>query len=214
MLNILIVEDHALVREGLAQTLRLLGPDVMVLEAADCDSANRLLQESGSVDLMLLDLGLPRLDGLSYLSTLRKRHPAMPVVILSAFDDATTVSKAMKSGAAGFVPKSYSSDRLLEVLRAILDGRRFSPESVTLSPVAVPKAAVAGKIDPSRVGLTERQVEVLRLMAQGKSNRDIASLLGLSEGTVKVHMTAILKALGVSSRTQAMVAISQNGIRL
>ena len=121
MLKLLVVEDHALVREGLAQTLRLLGPDVMVLEAADCDSANRLLQESGSVDLMLLDLGLPRLDGLSYLSTLRKRHPAMPVVILSAFDDATTVSKAMKSGAAGFVPKSYSSDRLLEVLREVLD---------------------------------------------------------------------------------------------
>ena len=95
MLKLLVVEDHALVREGLAQTLRLLGPDVMVLEAADCDSANRLLQGSGSVDLMLLDLGLPRLDGLSYLSTLRKRHPAMPVVILSAFDDATTVSKAI-----------------------------------------------------------------------------------------------------------------------
>ena len=214
MLKLLVVEDHALVREGLAQTLRQLGPDITVLQAADCDSASLLLQDCASIDLMLLDLGLPRLDGLSYLSTLKKRHPQMPVVILSAFDDAVTVGKAMKSGAAGFVPKSYSSDRLLAALRDVLAGRQFAPECVTLSSVAVPKGAAGGKIDPARIGLTERQVEVLRLMAQGKSNRDIAALLGLSEGTVKVHMTAILKALGVSSRTQAMVAISQNGIRL
>ena len=214
MLKLLVVEDHALVREGLAQTLRQLEPDVIVLEAADCDAANQRLQESGAVDLMLLDLGLPRLDGLSYLSTLRKRYPAMPVLILSAFDDAATVSKAMKSGAAGFVSKSYSSERLLEALREVLAGRSTAPAGVALSTIATPTGRSGRKLDPAEIGLTGRQSEVLRLMALGKSNRDIATLLGLSEGTVKVHLTAIFKALGVSSRTQAMVSISQNGIRL
>lgn len=214
MLKLLVVEDHALVREGLAQTLRQLESGVMVLEAADCDLANQQLQSFGPFDLMLLDLGLPRLDGLSYLSTLRKRYPGMPVVILSAFDDAATVAKAMKSGAAGFVPKTYSSERLLDTLHEVLAGRRSAPAGAVLSSVAVPKVLSGRKTEPSEVGLTDRQSEVLRLMALGKSNRDIATLLGLSEGTVKVHMTAIFKALGVSSRTQAMVAISQNGIRL
>lgn len=214
MLKLLIVEDHALVREGLAQTLRQLEPDVTVLEAADCDIASQRLQESGPVDLMLLDLGLPRLDGLSYLTTLHKRYPGMPVVILSAFDDAATVGKAMRAGAAGFVSKTYSSERLLEALREVLAGRPLASSGLALSTVVTPKSAAVRKIDPSEIGLTGRQIEVLRLMAHGKSNRDIASLLGLSEGTVKVHMTAIFKALGVSSRTQAMVTISQNGIRL
>lgn len=214
MLKLLIVEDHALVREGLAQTLRQLESDVTVLEAADCDIASQRLQASGPVDLMLLDLGLPRLDGLSYLATLHKRYPDMPVVILSAFDDAATVGKAMRAGAAGFVSKTYSSERLLEALREVLAGRPLASAGLALSTVVTPKSAAVRKIDPSEIGLTGRQIEVLRLMAHGKSNRDIASLLGLSEGTVKVHMTAIFKALGVSSRTQAMVAISQNGIRL
>ena len=214
MLKLLVVEDHALVREGLAQTLRQLGTDVTVLEAADCDAANRHLLTCGVVDLMLLDLGLPRLDGLSYLSTLRKRYPSMPVVILSAFDDAATVSKAMKSGAAGFVSKTYSSERLLEALREVLAGRSSVPVGAAFSTVAMPKSHSGRKLDPSEIGLTGRQIEVLRLMALGRSNRDIATLLGLSEGTVKVHMTAIFKALKMSSRTQAMVSISQNGIRL
>lgn len=214
MFKLLVVEDHALVREGLVQTLRQLDAGVTVFEAADCDAASQLLQGAGAFDLMLLDLGLPGLDGLSYLSTLRRRYPAMPVVILSAFDDANTVNRAMKSGAAGFVPKTYSSDRLLDALREVLAGAVFAPDGGVTSPVSVPRATLGGKVDPAKIGLTERQREVLRLMSRGKSNRDIAGLLGLSEGTVKVHLTAIFKALGVSSRTQALVAITQQGIRL
>lgn len=214
MFKLLVVEDHALVREGLVQTLRQLDAEVKVFEAADCDAASHMLQGAGAFDLMLLDLGLPGLDGLSYLSTLRRRYPTMPVVILSAFDDANTVSKAMKSGAAGFVPKTYSSDRLLDALREVLAGAVFAPDCGAVSPVSVPRVASGGKVDLAKIGLTERQSEVLKLMSRGKSNRDIAGLLGLSEGTVKVHLTAIFKALGVSSRTQALVAISQQGIRL
>lgn len=215
MVTLLVVEDHVLVREGLVRTLRHLEDGILIFEAANCDEAHAFLEQGRSFDVMVLDLGLPGLDGLSFLTTLRQRYPGMPVVILSAYDDAHTVSKAMKYGAAGFVPKSYSSDQLLTVLREVLAGRIFTPgQSSASSRVISPQAPIGGYAEPSEFGLTERQAEVLGLMARGKSNRDIAGLLGLSEGTVKIHLTAIFKALGVASRTQAMVVIAREGIRL
>jgi DNA-binding NarL/FixJ family response regulator len=149
------------------------------------------------------------------LRTLRRRYPAMPVVILSAYDDAHTVKKAMNGGAAGFVSKSYSSERLLTALRDTLAGKAFSTGVLPATSVAhAPRPPMGKYAEPSDFGLTERQAEVLGLMAHGKTNRDIAALLDLSEGTVKVHLTAIFKALGVASRTQAMVVIARRGIRL
>ena len=118
MLSLLVVEDHALVREGLVQTLRQLDTSVTVHEAADSEAANAMLDSGLLVDLMVLDLGLPGVDGLSYLVSLRQHYPAIPVVILSAYDDAHTVGRAMKCGAAGFVSKTYSSERLLGALQA------------------------------------------------------------------------------------------------
>lgn len=135
MLSLLVVEDHALVREGLVQTLRQLDTSVTVHEAADSDAANAMLDSGLLVDLMVLDLGLPGVDGLSYLVSLRQHYPAIPVVILSAYDDAHTVGRAMKCGAAGFVSKTYSSERLLGALREVLDGRVFRPD---LLPAASP----------------------------------------------------------------------------
>ena len=213
MIKLLVVEDHALVREGLVQTLRQLEAGVRVFEVADSNEANTLLEDGQEFDLMLLDLGLPGLDGMSYLSSLRKRFPEMPVVILSAYDDVHTVSKAMKFGAAGFVPKAYSSDRLLDALREVLAGRVFTPDVLSASSNSS-REPIGGYADPAEFGLTARQAEVLGLMARGKSNRQIAELLGLSEGTVKIHLTAIFKVLGVSSRTQAMVVIARQGIKL
>lgn len=215
MLNLLVVEDHALVREGLVQTLRQLETGVSVFEAADAEGANALIEKGLVVDLIVLDLGLPGVDGLSYLGALRQRYPAIPVVILSAYDDSHTVGRAMKCGAAGFVSKTYSSDQLLAALREVLAGRTFTPElSSATSAVISPHVPIGGNNEPSDFGLTERQAEVLGLMASGKSNRDIAGLLGLSEGTVKIHLTAIFKVLGVTSRTQAMVVVARNGIKL
>ncbi len=215
MVKLLVVEDHALVREGLVQTLRQLDVDVDISAVADSDGANALLEQGKIFSLILLDLGLPGVDGLSCLRTFRQRYPEVPVVILSAYDDPHTVSKAMKSGAASFVPKTYSSDRLLEVLREVLSGRVFPPDSSPSAFVAIsPPLPNGGNSEPSDFGLTDRQADVLGLMASGKSNRDIAGILGLSEGTVKIHLTAIFKALGVSSRTQAMVVVARHGIRL
>jgi len=215
MLKLLVVEDHALVREGLVQTLRRLEDDVQIFEAGDCECAGNLLEQAQDIDLVLLDLGLPGVDGLTCLGVLRQRFPAVPVVIVSAYDDAHTVNRALKNGASGFVPKAYSSDRLIAALRDVLDGRIFAPEQ--LMPISLgadlPHTPIGGEADPAEFGLTERQAEVLALMAHGKSNRGIAEQLGLSEGTVKIHITAIFKALGVSSRTQALVAVARYGIK-
>ena len=214
MVRLLVVEDHALVREGLVQTLRQLGVEIEVRDAPDFEGACALLEQQ-RFDLLVLDLGLPGLDGISCLRAFKQRYPVMPVVILSAYDDSHTISKAMKSGAAGFVSKAYSSEQLLAVLREVLSGRICIPEPTSVVSLAnFPNPPIGGNVDPSDLGLTERQAEVLGLMASGRSNRDIAALLGLTEGTVKIHLTAIFKLLGVSSRTQAMVVVAQRGIRL
>ena len=217
MTKLIVVEDHALVREGLVQTLRQIEEDVDIFPVADCVGANSLLEQEGQqFDLMVLDLGLPGLDGLSCLRTFRQQYAAMPVVILSAYDDANTVSKAMKFGAAAFVPKTCSSDRLLSVLREVLAGGVVAPDdlpSASVSDVSRHKP-VGAQSKPADFGLSKRQAEVLGLMVRGKSNRDIAALLGLTEGTVKIHLTAIFKVLGVASRTQAMVVVARRGIRV
>lgn len=215
MLTLLVVEDHALVREGLVQTLRQLEPGVAVFEAPNSSAATALLKQGQVFDLILLDLALPGIDGLSFLQTLRRRYPQMPVVILSAYDDMLTVKKAMKSGAAGFISKNSSSEQLLDALRATLSGGQSPAATAPATPVAdLPRSPVGKSTEPADFGLTERQAEVLGLVARGKTNRDIAELLGLSEGTVKVHLTAIFKALGVASRTQALVVIARRGLRL
>ena len=215
MTKLIVVEDHALVREGLVQTLRQIEEGVEIFAVADCLGANSLLEQEHQFDLMVLDLGLPGLDGLSCLRTFRQQYSAMPVVILSAYDDATTVNKAMKFGAAAFVPKTCSSGRLLTVLREVLAGGVVEPDSLIAGSAAASRhKPVGAHTKPSDFGLSKRQAEVLGLMARGKSNRDIATLLGLTEGTVKIHLTAIFKVLGVSSRTQAMVVVARRGIRL
>lgn len=215
MLRLLVIEDHALVREGLVQTLRQLEAEVSVLEAGDCDQGCALLEREEDFDLVLLDLALPGVDGLTCLSIIRQRYPAVPVVIVSAYDDAHTVNRAIKAGAAGFVSKAYSGERMLEALRQVLDGQMHVPEGLlAISPVNEPVPVSIGKSKPQDFGLTERQTKVLSLMVRGKSNREIAELMGLTEGTVKVHVTAIFKALKVSSRTQALVSVARYGIRL
>ncbi len=219
MLKLLVVEDHTLVREGLVQTLRQLDEEITVLEAPCCDLACALLEEGHDFDLMLLDLGLPGIDGLTCLSRLRKRYPSLPVVIVSAYDDTHTVSRAMKAGASGFVPKAYSSERLLDALREVLDGRIVQPDRKIPAKLRTERPAVlrpkAGATAmAAEFGLTERKTEILNLLVRGDSNREIAEQLGLTEGTVKVHITCIFKALGVGSRTQALAAVTKFGIKL
>ncbi|MDD3482759.1 response regulator transcription factor [Azovibrio restrictus] len=216
MLKFLIVEDHALVREGLVRVLHQLDSEVSVVEAASGDQALAALGRDEDVDLVLLDLALPGMDGFACLDLLRQRHPSIPVAILSAFDDPPTVNRVLANGASGFIPKAYSGEDLIKALRVVLAGHIFRPDG-TAAPVLgdeTPVLPSTGGVSPEECGLTERQGQVLGLMAKGKSNREIAQQLGLSEGTVKIHVTGVFKALGVSSRTQALVMAARYGIRL
>ncbi len=200
MPKILVVDDHALVREGLMQTLHQLEGEVVCVGAEDADAALQALQTQ-DYDLLLLDLMLPGINGMAFLGVLRKRFPELPVVILSALDDPDTVARAMRSGAAGFVPKYSSSEDLLSALRQVLAGAVFLPQGL--------QDNQGGRSLAERYGITAGQMRVLELLGQGKTNREIADLLGLTEGTVKIHVSAIFKALKVSNRGQALLVVNK-----
>lgn len=205
-MRILVIEDHALVREGLLLALKALeeSPDASPLEilgARDADEATRLIEQNDDFDLCLLDLMLPGTGGLAFLGVLRKRYPHIPVVVLSALDDADTVAKVMKGGAAGFVSKASPTDVLLGALREVLAGEIWLPPEYRGMSGKRKRARTVAE----RYGLTKSQACVLDLLAEGKTNREIAELLGVTEGTVKIHVSAIFKALGVSNRSQALL---------
>lgn len=214
MLKLLVVEDHALVREGLVRLLGQIEKDAAVFESADFESALSVLDNEGEFDLLLLDLALPGIDGFAGLDILRRRYPAMPVAVVSAFDDTPTVTRVLNLGASGFIPKAFSGEALLSAVREVLAGNIFRPSGQQGARLddATPVPPSKFGIKPEEVGLTDRQAQVLALMVRGLSNRDIADQLELSEGTVKIHATAVFKALGVGSRTQALVAVSRYGI--
>lgn len=209
VIKILIVEDHALVREAMAQRLARLGESVECIEAKGADEALARLEASSDWDLAVIDLMLPDMNGFSLLAVLAKRFPDVPAIVVSAMDDESSVRRAIKGGASGFVSKSSSGDQLLQAVRVVLDGGVHTPETPAAS-----NGRRGGAPVSERFGLTAAQTRVLELLAQGKTNREIADLLGLSEGTVKVHMSAIFRALGVSNRAQALVVISRHGTRL
>lgn len=215
MTHLLIVEDHALVREGLVQTLHKLGADVVLHEAPDAETALRVLESGITVDLAVLDLMLPGMNGMSLLGVMRKRYPDVPVVVLSALDDSDTVARAMRQGASGFMPKSSSGEMLVDALRRVIEGEIFLPEALRLQiGQGRREEAGRGRSLTNRFNLTAAQARVLELLMQGKSNREIGDLLGLTEGTVKVHVSKVFKALNVSSRAQALVAVSRHRPRL
>jgi len=222
-LKVLIVDDHPLIREALRHVLRTLDDGLDLVEAQNCAEALAAAAAHADLDLVLLDLALPDADGFDALARLRERHPGLPVVVLSAFEQPELVTRALDAGAMGFIPKTSSNQLLLEALRLVLSGRVYLPAEVLaqhreIPEVALQRAAQAGRADaaisPRDLGLTARQADVLALMIEGKPNKLICRELNLAEGTVKIHVTAILKALNVSNRTQAVIAVGKLGLRL
>ncbi len=209
MTRILIVEDHALVREAMAQTLSGLEPGVECVEARGSDEALAVLESGGEWDLAVVDLMLPDLNGFSLLGVMAKRYPDVPAIVVSALDDTASIRRAMKAGASGFVSKASSGDVLCTAVRTVLDGGVYRPDLEAGADTKRGGAPIG-----ERFGLTAAQMRVVELLAQGKTNREIADLLGLSEGTIKVHMSAIFRAMNVKSRAQALVVISRHGGRV
>ena len=213
-MKILVVDDHMLIREALRGVLKELQADATVLEAGSCGQAMAEIQQHPDLRLILLDLKLPDRDGFEVLVELTERYPAISVVMLSAFSDRDNVVKALDIGALGFIPKTDSRDVLLGALRLILAGGIYIPPDI-LTRAAVPNQTASGRrSSPAELGLTERQIEVLALIMQGKSNKVICRALDLAEQTVKNHVSAILKALNSTNRTEAVLAVVALGWKL
>lgn len=214
-MKILVVDDHPLIRAAVRHVLTQLEADVEVHEAQDCTAALALVEMHPDLTLVLLDLHLPGMGGMDALTILREHYPEIPAVVLSSADDRESVLQALDRGAMGFIPKSSPNAVMVSALRLVLSGGVYLPPEVLAAPVAqTADTSVVSAPRPGTLGLTERQTQVLALMVQGKPNKLICRELGLAERTVKVHITAILKALKVSNRTQAVLAAGRLGIRL
>lgn len=219
-MKILVVDDHPLIREALRQVLQALDRELDLLEAQTTAEALQLMRREQNVSLVLLDLALPDVDGFEALRQLREEFPGAPIVVLSATEDPDAVLRAIDAGAMGYIPKTSSTQLLIQALRLVLSGGIYLPPELLrkhgpggAAPHS-PPANPAQLRDPREIGLTERQAQVLVLLLHGKPNKLICRELNLAEGTVKIHVTAILKALGVTNRTQAVIAVSKLGLKL
>ncbi|MEO4046094.1 response regulator transcription factor ErdR [Pseudomonas sp. CAU 1711] len=205
--DILIADDHPLFRSALQQALTLgLGPDVRLVEAASIAELEARLGEKNDWDLVLLDLNMPGAYGFSGLVLLRGQYPQIPVVMISAQEEAAVVARAREFGASGFIPKSSPLETLQQAVRQVLDGDAWWPPQVgaTASVSAEARAASAGL-----ASLTPQQFRVLTMVCEGLLNKQIAFELSVSEATIKAHVTAIFRKLGVRTRTQAALLLQQ-----
>ncbi len=216
-MKILVVDDHPLVRDGMHRLLAPLASSVHVLEASDCESALALARAHPDISLILLDLNLPGVRGFEALDRLRREQPSIPLVILSMHRDRQVVLEAFQRGAMGFIPKASAKLVVVNAVRLVLSGGVYVP------PEAVIEADTSGRDATdlnvrsqsprplSALQLTARQEQVLALLMRGKSNKEICRALGIAERTVKIHVTAVLNALRVTSRTQAVIAANELG---
>ncbi|MET3442183.1 DNA-binding NarL/FixJ family response regulator [Variovorax paradoxus] len=214
-MKILIADDHRLVIEAVKSKLSELEPGIEFVLAMSVDEL--FAGATDELDLALIDLNMPGADGQAHIDEIRRRHPAVPVIVLSGYEDPAIMRSALERGVLGFIPKAYSPEVMLSAVRLVLAGGVYVPPMML---TALPPGIVAG-VPPTQNGdarassatlehlrsvLTERQVEVLQLLSQGKPNKLIGRSLGISEGTVKIHLAAIFRALNVRNRTEAVVA--------
>lgn len=203
--RVLIADDHPMVRDALRSAVLYSCQASEVLEADALDTVLRLLEEQGDVDLLLLDINMPGMDGLAGLRMLRQRFPATPIVVVSAHEERRLIREAIDCGAAGFIPKSTPRNTIAAALRQVLDGELYIPAAVAISGEEEREEAEIADIARRIATLTGQQQRVLELLGTGKLNKEIAFDLGITETTVKAHVSAILQKLKVYSRTQAVV---------
>ena len=216
-MKILLIDDHALITDALSALLLDLDPEVDVHTANSAESAMQLLHAHPDADLMLLDLGLPGATGTSLLESVVAESPDLKILVLSGVQDQRSVMRVLQLGAAGFLPKSMATDTLTSAIRFVLSGGVYIPSSLLdeasrLGPLSGPPPRVQ-TVEPGtvKVQLTERQEQVLQLLARGAPIKVICREMNLSEGTVKTHVTAIYRAFNASNRTEALLAARRNG---
>ena len=208
--RVVIVDDHPLFRDALSQTLTRVVQDVSVVQAGSLDELTTLMEASsakpgGDIDLILLDLNMPGVQGFSGLIYLRAQYPGVPVVVVSADEEPKTIRRSLELNASGFIPKSQPATAIGAALKSVLDGGVWTPPGIDLGAPDPAVSPMAGRL----AALTPQQMRVLMMLSEGLLNKQIAYKLGVSEATVKAHVSAILQKLGVDSRTQAVIAMSK-----
>lgn len=217
--KVLLVDDHRMFRAGLSQLLATTG-DFDLLQAGSCETALALLGQHDDVQVILLDLGLPDMNGMDLLSQLRTSHASIPVVILSATEDPATVIEAINRGAMAYLSKASEEAELSHALGRVLQGNTYIPPSIierfalAQTPMPALKSPPTPGPTAQTLGLTERQAEVLVFLVQGLSNKLIARKMDVTEATVKAHGTSIFRALNVSNRTQAVLAVCRLNLNM
>jgi len=212
-MKILIGDDHPLFREGIHRLLANTHADSSYLHASTFDETLDLARATVDLDLILTDLQMPGWPGFSGIAELRRARPTTPVIVVSASESQSDMRQAIEHGAAGYIPKSSSVKVMLGAIDLVMAGGIYVPPAALAAEIAAATAGqhggAAGATDRGLSMLTQRQLDVLNCLREGKSNKQIAYELGLSEGTVKIHVTAIFKSLGVKNRTQAVISASK-----
>ena len=204
--RLVIADDHPLFRGALREAIAGMLEHVDIGEAGTFDEVAGQLDRGGDVDLVLLDLKMPGVRGFSGLMYMRAQYPSVPVVVVSANDDPTAIRRCMEFGASGFIPKTLGIEHMRAAIRRVLDGGVWTPPDVDLS---AGSDAETAELMTRMATLTPQQVRVLMMLSEGLLNKQIAYQLGVSEATVKAHVSAILQKLGVESRTQAVIAAAK-----
>lgn len=205
-----MADDHALIRGGLALLIEMATPGAVVLEANNLSQVTEYLEQNESVDLLLLDLNMPGMRGVSDIKAMRNSSPGVPIIIVSVSEDLNSIRNALAAGAMGFIPKSSSPDVTVGAIQLVLAGGVYVPPHVLqLNLSHVTDNNVVENKAEGKFGLTPRQIEVLEFLILGKSNQAIADELGLTTGTIKLHVSAIFTRLKVSSRTEAAMKFTE-----
>ncbi|MEN8205163.1 MAG: response regulator transcription factor [Pseudomonadota bacterium] len=211
-MKILVVDDHRIFCDGLRLILAHLEEQPEVLEADHCKSALELADSHPDLDLVMLDINMPDMDGCDALKKFSERFPTLPVVMLTASESMRDMRRSFDAGASGYIPKSSRTDIMLGAIRLVMAGSLYIPPSMAVRQRPADTAKSTPVDNEILEGLTQRQAEVLKHLQDGISNKQIADRMGLTEATVKVHMSAILKTLGLQSRLEAaLVAQKLNG---
>jgi DNA-binding NarL/FixJ family response regulator len=203
----IVADDHPLFREALIHAIGNCVANAEIIEADSLDTLQVVVQANPEADLLLLDLNMPGVSGFSALAYIRSNHESLPTVIVSAMDDPAVIRRSIQHGASGFIPKSSAIATLEHGIRAVLDGEVWIPEGIDLQDDRLDseEAEIAAAIS----SLTPHQFRVLMMLGEGLLNKQIAFQLGVSEATIKAHVTAVLRKMHVNNRTQAVLAVER-----
>lgn len=207
-MNILIVDDHPLFRHALIQAVRYSLPQAQIYETAAVNEFYERLESGAEPDLVLLDLNLPGASGFSALLHVRAQYPSLPIIVVSAHEETSIIQRAIAHGAMGYIPKSAHPSHIGEAIRHVLEGEIWLPPNLPNNLSFDPRAADETELAERIQSLTPQQFRVLMMVAEGLLNKQIAYELDVSEATIKAHVTAIFRKLGVQNRTQAVLAIN------